>query len=77
MTSHEGHAAVLDRRLLFALAICCVGPMLLIVILASVVGVALGWATALTLGLVAAGVCIAMMAQRHRRHRSVGKALKR
>jgi ABC-type phosphate/phosphonate transport system permease subunit len=41
--------------------------MLLIVVLTSVVGVALGWATAVALGLVAAGVCIAVMAQRHRR----------
>lgn len=56
---------------MLALAICCVGPMLLIVVLTSVLGVALGWATALTLGLVAAVVCIAVMAQRHRRQRPV------
>ena len=71
MRSHFGHAAGSDRALLLALAICCVAPMLLIVVLTSVVGVALGWATALALGLVAAGVCIALMAQRHRRPRPV------
>lgn len=42
--------------------------MLLIVVLTSVVGVTLGWAAALSLGLVAAGVCIAVMVQRHRDH---------
>lgn len=57
-----------DRAMLLALAICCIGPMLLIVVLTSVVGVALGWAAALALGLVAAGVCITVMVQRHRRH---------
>ncbi len=67
MRSHDGHAPSSDRALLLDLAVCCVGPMLLIVVLTSVVGVALGWATAVALGLVAAGVCIAVMAQRHRR----------
>lgn len=57
-----------DRGLLVALAICCIGPMLLIVVLTSVVGVTLGWAAALSLGLVAAGVCIAVMVQRHAGH---------
>lgn len=74
MKSHESHAAGSDRALLLALAVCCVGPMLLIVVLTSVVGVALGWATALALGLVAAGVCIAVMAQRHRRQQPVDEA---
>lgn len=69
MKSRDRHSASSDRALLLVLAICCVGPMLLIVVLTSVVGVALGWATALALGLVAAGVCIAVMAQRHRRYR--------
>lgn len=65
---HTSQAARSDRGLLVALAICCIGPMLLIVVLTSVVGVALGWAAALSLGLVAAGVCVAVMAQRHRGH---------
>lgn len=71
MRSHKGHAAGSDRALLLALAVCCIGPMLLIFVLISVVGIALGWAAALALGLVAAGVCIAVMSQRHRR-RPVG-----
>ncbi len=58
-TSHE-------RGLLIALAVCCTAPMLAIVVLTSVLGVALGPAVAASLGLVAAGVCVAVMAQRHR-----------
>lgn len=65
---HTSQATSPDSGLLLALAICCIGPMLLIVVLTSVVGVALGWAAALSLGLVAAGVCVAVMAQRHRGH---------
>lgn len=53
-----------------ALATCCIGLVLLIVVLTSVVGVALGWAAALSLGLAAAGVCIDLMVQRHGGHRN-------
>jgi len=65
----DDNARSSDRKLLAALAVCCVGPMLLIVVLTSVLGVALGPAAAITLGLVAAGVCVAVMAQHHQRHR--------
>jgi hypothetical protein len=55
-----------DRVVLLALAACCIGPMLGIVVLTSVLGVALGPAVAVSIGLVAAGVCVAVMVQRHR-----------
>lgn len=55
------------RKFLLAMAACCVGPMLLIAVLTSAAGVTFGWAAALALGLVAAGGCIAVMVQRHRR----------
>ena len=67
MNRHEAHTGS-DRGLLIALAICCAGPMVLIVVLTSVAGVALGPAAALSLGIVAAGVCVAVMVQRHRGH---------
>lgn len=67
--SSEGHARARDRSFLAALVLCCAGPMLLIVVLTSVVGVALGSAAAITLGLVAAGFCIAVMARHHRHPR--------
>lgn len=57
-----------DRKVLVALAACCVGPMLLLVVLTSVLSVAVGPAAAVTLGVVAAGLCVAVMAQHHRRH---------
>ena len=56
-----------DRPLLLALAFCCVVPMLAIIVLTSVIGVALGPAVAVSLGLVAALVCVAVMVQRHHR----------
>lgn len=37
-----------------------------IVVMTSVLGIALGWAAAVAIGVVAAGVCIAAMAQHHR-----------
>lgn len=71
MTGHgPTHADTDDRKLLTALAACCVGPMLLIIVLTSVLGLALGPAAAITLGAVAAGVCVAVMVQHHRRHGS-------
>jgi len=60
--SSEDQGRTSDRKLLVALAACCAGPMLLIVVLTSALGVALGPAAAITLGLVAAGICVAMMA---------------
>ena len=63
MNRHEAHTGS-DRGLLIALAICCAGPMVLIVVLTSVAGIALGPAAAVSLGLVAAGVCVAVMVQR-------------
>jgi hypothetical protein len=68
VSRHGNHPTVSDRGLLVALAICCAGPMVLIVVLTSVAGVALGPAAAVSLGLVAAGVCVAVMVQRHRGH---------
>ena len=58
-----------DHVLLVALAVCCTGPMLLIIVLTTVLGVAIGPAAAIAIGTVAAGVCVAVMAQHHRRHR--------
>jgi hypothetical protein len=54
--------------MLGAIAACCAGPMLLIVVLVSVLGLALGPAAAISLGLVAGALCVAVMAVRHRRH---------
>lgn len=55
-----------DRPLLVALAVCCAVPMIGIVVATSVVGVALGTAAAVALGLIAAGVCVALMLAHHR-----------
>lgn len=62
----DAHPKKADRRFLAALAVCCVGPMLLITVLASAFGVALGRATAITLGLVAVVVCVVVTTHRHR-----------
>ena len=71
MTEHRHtRADTTDRKVLAALAACCVGPMLLIIVLTSVLGVAIGPAAAISLGAVAAGVCVAVMVQHHRRHGS-------
>lgn len=59
-----------DRKVLAALAACCVGPMLVIIVLTSALGVAIRPAAAITVGIVAGGLCIAVMIQHHRRHRS-------
>jgi len=56
------------RRFLAVMAACCIGPMAAMVVLTSALGVAMGWASAMTLGLVAAGACVALMVQRHRDH---------
>jgi hypothetical protein len=42
--------------------------MLLIVVLVSVLGLAIGPAAAIALGLVAGGLCVAVMTTRHRQH---------
>jgi hypothetical protein len=52
---------------LFALAACCIVPMLAILGLTTFVGVSLGWSAALVVGAVAGLTCIAMMASHHRR----------
>jgi len=64
------HDTTSDRELLAGLAACCVGAMVLIILLTSALGVAIGPAVAISLGIVAAGVCVAVMVQRHRRHGS-------
>lgn len=56
-----------DRLWLGMIAACCAGPMLVIVLLTGVLGIAIGPAAAISLGLVAAGVCVAAMVARHRR----------
>ena len=62
------------KRLALALAACCIGPMLAIVVLTSVLGVALGPSIAVTLGITAAAICVTVMALRHRggEHAHVG-----
>jgi len=67
MTDGDGEKkASSERTLLVALAVCCSVPMVAIIVLTSVIGVALGPAAAISLGLVAAMVCVAVMLQRHR-----------
>lgn len=41
--------------------------MLGIVIMTSLLGMTLGWAAAIAMGVVASGICIAVMLQHHRR----------
>jgi uncharacterized transporter YbjL len=65
-SAHRGWA------MLGIIAACCTGPMLLIVVLVSVLGFTIGPAAAITLGLVAGGLCVALMAGRHRRQRPTG-----
>lgn len=67
MADDDGEATAFhERTLLAALAVCCAVPMVVIIVLTSVVGVALGPAAAISLGLVAAMVCVAVMVQHHR-----------
>jgi hypothetical protein len=61
--------AGVDRRFLVVLAACCAGPMLVLVVLTAVLGLAVGTAAAVTVGVVAAGVCVAVMVVRHREGR--------
>jgi Flp pilus assembly protein TadB len=60
------HEPSSERTLLVAIAACCAVPMVAIVVLTSIVGVTLGPAVAVSLGLVAAMVCVAVMVQHHR-----------
>jgi len=55
-----------ERVWLAMIAACCAGPMLLIVVLTAVLGIAIGPAAAITIVLVAGGVCVATMVARHR-----------
>ena len=57
-----------DRFVLLALAACCIGPMLAIIVLTTVVGITIGIAAAITIGVVAAAVCVVVMISRHRAH---------
>lgn len=61
-----------ERVWLGMIAVCCAGPMLIIVVLTGVLGVAIGPAAAISLGAVAAGMCVALMVARHHRHRQGG-----
>jgi hypothetical protein len=61
----EGRIMNETRKMLAVMALCCAGPMAFIVVLTSVLGVTLGWSSALAVGLVAAGVCVAAMVQHH------------
>lgn len=58
---------IVNRKMIVAMALCCIVPMGFIVVMTSVIGVTFGWASALALGLVAAGVCVAVMVQ-HMKH---------
>jgi Flp pilus assembly protein TadB len=55
------------RRLLALFAACCIGPMVVIVVLSSVAGLAIGASAAISLGLVAGVFCVVWMVIRHRR----------
>lgn len=70
--NHTAPGASHDRMFLLALAACCAGPMLAIVVLTSVLGMAIGPAGALTLGVIAALACVALMVQRHHRTSRTG-----
>lgn len=57
-----------ERLLFVAFAACCIIPMLGIVVLTAVLGVAIGPAAAISLGVIAAMTCVAVMVIRHRDH---------
>lgn len=52
---------------LFALAACCIVPMLAILGLTTIVGVSVGWSAAVVLGLAGGVLCAVVMATHHRR----------
>lgn len=64
----DQHKQRRDRFVLVALAACCIGPMLAIIVLTTVVGITIGTAAAITIGVVAAMVCVVVMVSRHRTH---------
>ncbi|MEO6629757.1 MAG: hypothetical protein ABIP03_14465 [Aquihabitans sp.] len=64
----DQHTQRRERFVLLALAACCIGPMLAIIVLTAVVGIAIGTAAAITIGAVAAAVCVVVMISRHRTH---------
>ena len=57
-----------ERFVLLALVACCIGPMLAIIVLTTVVGITSGTAAAITIGVMAAMVCVEIMVSRHRTH---------
>ncbi len=59
-----------ERVLLAALAACCVLPMIGIVVLTSVLGFAIGPAAAISIGVIAAAACVAIMTRPHHRRRA-------
>jgi hypothetical protein len=54
------------RWTLGEIADCCIGPMLLLIVLTSVLGIAIGYKAAIAVGVVAGGVGVAALAVRHR-----------
>lgn len=56
------------------IAACCAGPMVLIVLLVSVLGFAIGPAAAISLGVVAGALCVVVMMLRHRQHTNADSA---
>lgn len=50
-----------ERSLLVALAVCCALPMVAIILLTSVAGLAFGPAVAAAVGITAAGLCVGIM----------------
>lgn len=69
MADHNGQP-VPRSTMLAVIAACCLGPMLLLVLLTAVAGIAIGYAAAATLGATAASFCVVLMLAGHRRHRA-------
>ncbi|GEM_PF-6058522 len=66
MVLEDGDPRIGERSLLVALAVCCALPMLAIILLTSVAGLALDPAVAAAVGITAAGLCVGIMVL-HRR----------
>ena len=64
MTNQE-QPAISGAKFVGVLAVCCVVPMGIVVLLTSVLGLAIGWAAAVAIGSVAAALCIGVMVLRH------------
>ncbi len=72
MTDHARHPTEsADRAVFVAMVACCAVPMAIIMVLTSIVGLALGSAAGVALGLVAAGLCITVMVHHRGHHTSV------